>query len=226
MLGGHRKPIVFAGSSLGPLAEDRRGRIELRPPVRRGDLELLLDGRPPGTAVLIDGFFGSNLSVTPTECRQLLDAGWRLLGASSMGALRASELWSVGMIGVGEIFMLFRLGVLRSDADVAVALNARTFEEVTASVVHVRAVLSLLEQGGQITGAGARKLLRAARALHWFERSWDDTIAAWERDGLDPTVSERARRLALDDTLHPKKRDAAQVIDCVLARRWVERTTL
>jgi TfuA protein len=224
MLSSRRKPVVFAGASLGGLDERRRERIDWRPPVRRGDLERLLREERPGTAIIIDGIFGAYLSITPTECRKLLNAGWRVVGSSSMGALRASELWSVGMIGIGEIFTLFRLGTLRSDADVAVALNPKTFEEVTASVVHVRAVLSLLEQSGDIGGAFSRRLLLAARGIHWFERSWEDIVAVWGRAGLDPATGARALALARDPALNPKQRDARLAVACVLARRWVERT--
>lgn len=216
------KPIVFAGPSLIGLSEAKRSRLDLRPPVRRGDFDSLMEARHPGTTVLIDGVFNSTLAITPTECRQLLQKGWRLIGASSMGALRASELWPVGMVGIGDVFMLYRLGILRSDADVAVMLNPVSYEEVTASIVHIRAVLSLLEQQGRISGVFSRKLLNLARGICWFDRHWDEVLSIWRRAGLSADVVETARDLSVDPSYHPKVRDAHLATNTILARRWVE----
>lgn len=225
MLTGRKRPIVFGAPSLCEVPAERRARLDIRPPVRRGDFDPLLEEAHPGTVVIIDGIFNSSLAITPTECRQLLQRGWRLIGASSMGALRANDLWSVGMIGIGDVFTLYRLGVLRSDADVAVALNAKTFEEVTASIVHVRAVLSSLEQRGEISGAEARRFLQMSREIYWFERYWDDLVAVWRRNGLPSAAGESAHRLIADPLHHPKKRDAHLAINSVLAYRWVEPIT-
>lgn len=225
MLTGRKKPIVFGGPSLSEVPAGTRARLDVRPPVRCGDFNPLLEESHPGTVVIIDGVFNSSLAITPTECRHLLQRGWRLIGASSMGALRASDLWSVGMIGIGDVFTLYRLGVLRSDADVAVALNAETFEEATASVVHVRAVLSSLELRGEISGGAARRFLRMSRDIYWFERHWDDVIAVWARNGLPSTAADSARALMADPFHHPKKRDALLAINSVLAYRWVEPVT-
>jgi len=225
VLTGRKRPIVFGGPSLSEVAAEKRERLDIRPPVRCGDFAPLLEEAHPGTVVIIDGVFNSSLAVTPTECRQLLERGWRLIGASSMGALRAGDLWSVGMIGVGEVFTLYRLGVLRSDADVAVALNAKTYEEVTASVVHVRAILSSLERRGEITGGEARRFLRMSRETYWFERYWDEVIDSWRRGGLSGAAADSARALAADPLHHPKKRDAQLAVNCVLAHRWVEPLT-
>jgi TfuA protein len=108
--------------------------------------------------------FSSGLSVTPMECRQIMEEGWELIGASSIGALRASELWSVGMIGVGKIFYQYRLGYSLSDSDVATMINPKTYEEVTASLVHIQWILFQLQQRNLLSGILSRKLIKKSKA--------------------------------------------------------------
>ena len=72
-------------------------------PIARGELLQAVD-EGVQVVVLIDGKFDQNLAVSPDEIRDALSCGVRLYGSSSMGALRASELHSYGMIGHGLIF--------------------------------------------------------------------------------------------------------------------------
>lgn len=216
-------PVVFAGPSLRGLSHAERTAIDLRPPAKRGDIEALLQQRP-GTALIVDGLFGSQMAVTPTECRQVLEAGWRLCGASSIGALRASELWSVGMLGLGEIYALLRLGVVDADAEVAVAYHPETFAELGASLVHVRAVLALAIQRG-LERERARLMLDVARELYWAERSWSLLAATWRAAGMDPKQIAVVLELGKDPAHHPKVRDAEHSVRALLADVWLQTPT-
>jgi TfuA protein len=217
-------PIVFAGPSLAQLPAVTRGRIELRPPARRGDLEALIQRDRPGVVVLIDGLFGWSLAVTPTECRELLLAGWTLCGASSIGALRASELWSVGMIGIGEVYAMLRLGHIRADDELAVAYHPDTHEELGASLVHVRYVLDRIERHLPSPEVAPRALA-LARELYWLERSWPRLFARWREHGITDGVIERARAASRDPRCHPKVLDAELAVRTVLASTWIPSAT-
>ena len=215
------RPIVFGAASVRPLDPALLAAVDLRPPVRRGDLLPLLDGGP-GTVVLVDGLFGGTMAVTPTECRQLLDAGWTVVGCSSMGALRAADLWPLGAIGIGDIFTLYRLGTLTSDADVAVALDPDDgHREVTVCTVHVRAVLAAAVEAGLIAPAQRARLARAAEGIHWSQRSWTACRAVWSELGVAPTVLSSLLRLGREPRLHPKVRDAETCLRAVLAGDWL-----
>jgi hypothetical protein len=214
------RPIVFAGPSLAHLPAAARAAIDLRPPARRGDLEALQRYDRPGVALLIDGLFGWSLAITPTECRELLLAGWTLCGASSMGALRASELWSVGMIGIGEIYGMLRLGHIRADDELAVAYHPDTHAELGPTLVHVRAVLDRLQPHLPRPGL-ARQALELARQIYWLERSWPRVFASWRAHGIEEAVIERAHRAALDARCHPKVQDAELAVRSVLADLWI-----
>ncbi|MGQ4389007.1 TfuA-like protein [Streptomyces sp. SAS_270] len=216
---GHR-PVVYGASSVRPLDPALLAAVELRPPVRRGDLTALKQ-REPGVVVLIDGLFGATMAVTPTECRDLLDAGWTVVGCSSMGALRAADLWPLGMIGIGDIYTLFRLGTLTSDADVAVALSPEDDHgELTVSTVHLRAVLQAALSDGTVTAALRERMARRAEDIYWLERSWAACRAAWRTDGIPSAAIESVLRLGRDARLHPKVRDAETTLRSVLAQTW------
>ncbi|RUX88390.1 hypothetical protein EN930_18015 [Mesorhizobium sp. M7A.F.Ca.CA.004.11.2.1] len=75
--------------------------FDIAPPARCGDvMRAVLEGRK--VIGLIDGLFESGPAVWHKEILFALDAGCRLLGAASMGALRAAECWQFGMIGIGK----------------------------------------------------------------------------------------------------------------------------
>jgi hypothetical protein len=214
------KPIVFAGGTVRDIPSDWKQRIELRPPAQRGDLDKLRLSGKRGVVVLLEGLFGASLAVTPMECRQLIDAGWQLIGASSMGALRASELWPVGMVGVGTVFSMFRVGNLRSDADVAVCYSPYDWAEITSSIVHIRAVLAEVEMSGELSGVGARKMLIAARRIHWTDRSWESVLELWGKMDISRHTLDRCDEFRLSLDIHPKMQDARSAIALVLAHRW------
>ncbi|MEK8104213.1 TfuA-like protein [Micromonospora sp. M12] len=112
--------IVFIGPSL-PADEVARLLPDavVLPPVAHGDL-LRLDVAPGDRVLVIDGFFLQHPPVRHREILDLLDRGVTVAGAASMGALRAAELWPFGMRGVGEVFQLYRDGVVTGDDEVAV----------------------------------------------------------------------------------------------------------
>lgn len=75
----------------------------IAPPIKRGDL--LQDMKQGiGVVIIVDGTFRQNLAVAPDEIMDALCGGVKVYGASSMGAMRASELRDFGMIGYGRIF--------------------------------------------------------------------------------------------------------------------------
>jgi hypothetical protein len=222
----NHRVIVYGSASLELLPENYKAFLDIRPPVKRGDLQTVLEqDENPKTILILDGLYGGNLAVTPTECRRLLFGGWTLIGASSMGALRASDLWSVGMIGIGEVYNMFRLGYLRSDADVAVTYSAVDYTECTASIVHVRAILSAMEKQQLISATVSRKMLLQSRKIYWLERYWDILSEQWLNYGISKEIITQFGKFSLDKRNHPKARDGLQAIEMILAKRWPNTTT-
>lgn len=213
---------VFGGESLWDAPQELKNNLICRPPINRGVLEKIkFNAKNPPLVLILDGVYGSSLSITATECRQFLERGGRLVGASSIGALRASELWSVGMIGVGQVYNMLRIGYIRSDADIAVAYDERTFREITISIIHVRSILSILEEREDISSILSRHLLKKAHSLIWFERYWDSLIEEWKKHfNLTEEVVELLIKLHNNPLYHPKKRDALEALHLITAKRW------
>jgi TfuA protein len=162
------KMIVFVGPSMA--AEDRlaiRG-AHFENPIRRGDLITFAEYE---LFVILDGEFGQSLSVSPKEILALLDAGKTVIGASSMGALRASELDSFGMIGVGWVYEHFSKAEVRRDDDVALCYSPFDLSPTTVPMVDIVYGLDILMEAGLISGKERNSVLRKSRAVFFSERS-------------------------------------------------------
>ena len=102
--------VLFAGPSTHGLdrADLLQGGVRLRPPVRRGDVDRLVEaGSDPGVLVICDGVFQSVPAVSHAELCSAIDAGWQVWGVSSIGAIRAFELRDEGMRGFGYVYEQF-----------------------------------------------------------------------------------------------------------------------
>lgn len=175
---------VFAGPSLhGVVLEPPFERL---PPAAVGDM-LRLAERAPGTVVLVDGVFGTQLSVWHKEVLVLLARGWRVIGAASMGALRAAELHPYGMIGVGHIFRAYASGRITADDEVAVIHAPAELGAVPLNLaqVDVRATLVGAVRAGVLPVADARLLRAVSAAIFYRDRRWETVIAAGREAGLE-----------------------------------------
>ncbi len=217
--------VVFLGPSL-PAAQARKvARCQVLPPARQGDVWRALALRPRAIA-LVDGVFESVPSVWHHEILAALDAGVAVLGASSMGALRAAELWRQGMAGVGRIFRMYRDGALTDDAEVALlhAGPEHGFEPFTVPLVNVRHNAERARAAGILTSGEARALVKAGQAVFFQDRTWERVLdaamlperarARWEawvgRKGLEDlkALDARACLEAADALVESGKRPA------------------
>ena len=166
-------PAVFLGPTL-PLCEARQLLPEATfiGPARQGDLYAALAHRP-AALLLIDGVFDQELAVWHKEILWALARGVRVYGAASMGALRAAELVSFGMVGVGAIFEAFATGILEDDDEVALAHEAGSggYRPLSEAMVNIRATLQRAEQAGVISAATAARLVRVGKTIFYPQRS-------------------------------------------------------
>ena len=102
--------VLFVGSSLYGSTVDLSG-LDVRPPASQG--QVLAAVHEGATAIgLVDGEFGQHASVWHKEILVALKSGVTVLGASSMGALRAAECAAFGMIPIGTIAAQYLSGAL------------------------------------------------------------------------------------------------------------------
>jgi hypothetical protein len=177
--------IVFVGPTLRPEEIAAAGDFIALPPVAQGDVYRAALRRPRAIGI-IDGFFSGAPSVWHKEILWAISEGVPVLGAASMGALRAAELHEFGMRGIGRIFEAFRDGVLEDDDEVAVVHGPAEigFPPASEAMVNIRATLALSETEGVI-GAESRRALEAfAKALFFADRNWPALLAAAAAHGV------------------------------------------
>lgn len=152
--------LIYAGPSL-PLSirpEALQGELWLAP-AEQGDICSDTEIHKPDVILLIDGTFAQNLSVWHKELLFALSRGIRVVGASSMGAIRAADLDRHGMEGVGKIYGYYRDGITEDDSEVALLYNARTYENLTVPLCNIRASFACSQTD-----------LERFRAIHYSER--------------------------------------------------------
>ena len=162
--------VAFLGPSLP--ASEARG-VTVLPPARQGDIWRALRLRPRAIA-LIDGVFESQPSVWHHEILDALDAGVSVFGGASMGALRAAELHTRGMVGVGRVFRWYRDGVVIDDSEVALlhADAGHGFRPLTVPQVNVRWAAREAVRAGVLRDAQARVLVERSAGIFYQERTW------------------------------------------------------
>ncbi|MGZ8282510.1 MAG: TfuA-like protein [Allosphingosinicella sp.] len=170
--------VIFAGPSVPRSSRIVDSRLAWRPPASAGDLLRLLD-HPPQIICLIDGFFDARPAVWHKEILLLMQAGAVVLGAASMGALRAAELDSFGMLGVGRIYRAYRAGQISGDDEVALihASEDADWKPLTEPMVDVRATLLLAVRRKILSAETARHVRAAARSIHFADRTWPGILA-------------------------------------------------
>jgi len=143
------------------------------PPAGRGDVYRILSAGPQ-VIILLDGVFHRSPSVWQRELLDAMDDGVVVLGASSMGALRATELEPFGMIGCGWIFEWYRNGTIDGDDEVALLHGDADngFRPLSEPLVNIRASLSRAVREGCISAEQAGQLVNYAKQLHYPDRSY------------------------------------------------------
>lgn len=160
--------MIYLGSSLPRQEAECILDGDYRPPIRRGDLSTCNDAR---TIVIIDGEFGQNLPVSPKEILRRLDEGTQVIGAASMGALRAAELHSCGMQGCGWVFEAYFSGRITRDDEVAVMYSPIDFTPLTIALVNIRYAVRKLSNGGILEHSKASRILRISERIFFADRT-------------------------------------------------------
>ncbi len=170
---------LFAGPSLWPKPPPLPSDVRLVPPVAAGDVyDAVLAGAT--RIAIVDGFFGDRAAVRHKELLWALAAGLPVLGAASMGALRAAELGAFGMAAVGRIAADYAAGRRTRDGDVAVAHApaALCWKPLTVALVDVEARMRRAIDAFGMRDARLDDWLEAVRAIHFTRRTVDALISA------------------------------------------------
>jgi len=168
--------VVFLGPSLS--LEQARQRLPdalFLPPARSGDI-LHVVKLNPSAIVLIDGYFENTPAIWHKEILFALERGITVIGAASMGALRAAELDQYGMIGIGKIYQDYKEGRINQDDEVAVLHHQHqsNYKAVTDAMVNIRATLAHALEQEIIDVQTAEQMIKQAKSIHYKERKLED----------------------------------------------------
>jgi hypothetical protein len=169
---GFVKTILFLGPSLSAGEAEKLCHADIRGPAAMGDVARAVAAGAQAI-VLIDGLFGNRPSVRHKEILFALSRGVPVIGASSMGALRAAELDSFGMLGHGAIYRAYASGALCEDDHVAVLYGPAELDHMALSdaMVDIAYALDSLFRGGAINKEQMLAARTYARGIHFSERT-------------------------------------------------------
>jgi hypothetical protein len=173
-------------------------RYRVRPPVKRSDVTKLVEAADePGVLVIVDGVFHDKLAVGHAEIRDAMERGWVVWGLSSMGAIRAREMASLGMRGFGRVFERFTREADFQDDEVAL-LHEPTppYRAVSEPLVHLRTAIEFLVERNIVSQADATAVVDDLKSRWFGERTVRGTIEALARRA--PEARESIRRELTD----------------------------
>ena len=172
------KPIIFLGPSLRHEEARKIFDADYRPPAKKGDF-LRLSGFTNDVRIvgLVDGLFLQDYPPTPIEVYHLtIKKNVIVIGAASIGALRAVELEKYGMIGIGKIFQLYKRGKIDADDEVAVTFADEEKSLQSEAMIDVRFNLFIAKKEVIIDEATRKAITRVAKNLYFPNRHYANII--------------------------------------------------
>lgn len=205
--------VVFIGPSLDQAsARSILPDAVYLPPVKRGDASSAAENAD--IMVIIDGVFFQDEAVGHREILGVIRSGVKVFGSSSMGALRASELDTLGMTGVGAIYRQYKSGEIIADDEVGLVYDAESGIALSEPMVNIRASFSKAGREGIITKEEERALLLACKKIYYPDRTYRRVIKdAAVGDETKTRLSSWLKEHAVDQ----KRLDAIECLNTVRA---------
>ena len=207
---------MFVGPSLGTNnylenCED----FEIFPPCKSGDIYSIL-AMDFNAILIVDGLFHGVPSVWHREIMAAIQNNLIVMGASSMGALRATELNRNGMLGVGKVYEWYKTGTINADDEVALShAPTKPYEALTEPLVDIRHQVDEF-LGEEIIKDGGicfrEKVIEIARGLNYWDRSAKelDRLLKKRLHGIDQTKRFIKKRNEIESI---KKKDCRNAVD-------------
>lgn len=160
---------IYAGSTSKEC--EKKGKLEIAGPIKFGDL---LQDTNSGIDVvgIADGVFMQDVSIWPREIIHAMNSGLTVFGSSSMGAIRAAELERYGMIGIGEIYDLYKNNLVDGDDEVAILHDNQEAEGlINTSIPLVNIRLGARELKSEDDIKKMNSILKRAKEIPYWERT-------------------------------------------------------
>ena len=166
--------VIFIGPSLPhECVKSILPTAKILPPAKRGDFTTVVATEPDlKVIVLIDGVFFQDRAVGHREILSAINKGILVYGASSLGALRASEMDCLGMIGIGEIYKWYHDKYINADDEVCLIYDPITYKSISEPMVNIRATLIAAKLNGIINQKTESELISICKNLYYPDRTY------------------------------------------------------
>ncbi|MFE3410867.1 TfuA-like protein [Streptomyces mirabilis] len=188
--------------------------VVVHPPASHGDFFSSEIGSGD-VAVVVDGFYHHRLGLRHKEYLYALDRGVTVIGAASIGALRALELSAFGMQGFGSVYELYRAGVFDGDDAVAVAHeDGAPYSSLSVPLVNLHAAAQAASSAGVLRRSDVDNVISALRSEYYPSRTQARVLHILRRAGW-PELAEWYERQVADDphVFDRKRRDCLSAVD-------------
>jgi hypothetical protein len=140
-----------------------------------------------------------------------------------MGALRAAELWTFGMEGVGWVFEAFRSGALEDDDEVAVLHGPADtgYLAISNAMVNIRVGLARACERDLIGAATRDTMITLAKRRYYPDRSWEHLLQDAAENGLLAEEIEAVRGFVAAEGPDVKREDACALLERLRAPQEV-----
>lgn len=184
-------------------------KIVFLPPVAEGDVYKIARNKPHFIAI-IDGYFENRPAVWHKEILYAMSNGIHVLGAASMGALRAAELQPFGMEGIGKIYDSFLRGELTDDDEVTVCHGPieTGYLATSEAMVNIRATLQHAMKETILTEPEYNALIERAKNRFYKERNYQFIINDGQKNILSQEKRDILGKWIVKNKKNQKKEDA------------------
>ncbi|KZK86784.1 TfuA-like protein [Pseudovibrio sp. W64] len=211
--------FVFLGPSLA--LSDAQAVLDATylPPASQGDVYRAVEDGARMIGI-IDGYFEQVPSVWHKEILWAMSRGVHVYGAASMGALRAAELATFGMTGVGKVFQAYHEGRLEDDDEVAIAHGPAElgYPKLSEAMVNIRATLDRAESQHVICKELREFCEATAKSSHFPERSYKRLLSSIEGQA-DCDEIETFRGWLLAEQVDVKRDDALEMLQTMASQQ-------
>lgn len=223
---------VFVGPTLA--VEEARTILDATylPPASQGDVLRVVATTDARVIGIIDGNFQQVPSIWHKELLWAMSQGVRVVGAGSMGALRAAELADFGMAGEGRIFEAYRIGILKpydapfEDDDEVAVIHAPAelgYRPLSDALIDIRCTLDLASREGVISPALRDRLANLGKSFYYADRSYGAVLDSALDEGWPPRELERLRDWLPQGCMSQKRQDALAMLAGIRAGNFAER---
>lgn len=205
---------IYSGLSLSEIELQKRNpEFEFSGPIKRG--QLLTDIKSGYHIIgIIDGFFLNHLAVTPSEIIDCIRCGVKIFGASSMGAIRAADLDSIGMIGIGKIYDLIKKDDSFEDDFLGQTFLEEEYFKTSAPFINVYYNLKKMKELNIITQEVFIFSVKSYRNMHYSERSTSKLTNLLKKSKFNKELTSKIFQ-KLETTENLKHSDAIMLLNAI-----------